>query len=117
MKFRDYIKESALPAGFEGFGDDEVQPKGKAKKDPASVIIPNEVTRDSIVKIKNTKWLVFRRLSDYTCWAYKYPSKKRKLYELVSTGDKNKFEVWNTGGSGQRLKKKPEVTGKLEIVS
>ena len=115
MKLKKFLKESALPPGFEGFGDDET----KSSKNTASLnkidALPAEVVRGTIVKVKSSKWEVFRRLSDYTAWAYKHPSKKRKAYEIVSIR-KGVFEVWQTGGSGQRLKSKPEIVGKMTVI-
>ena len=107
------VAEASLPPGFEGFSDSEIDPEIEILKTNDS--IPNEVQRDTIVKIKNTKWLVFRRYSDYTVWVYKYPSAKRKGYELVSIGNR-KYEVWQTSGAGERVKSKPDVSGNLEIV-
>jgi hypothetical protein len=109
MKFKKYIKESALPPGFDGFDVDDEPAKTKDNNK-----LPNDIQRGTIVKIRS-KWEVFKRVSDYTAWVYKYPTKKRKAYELVSTG-KGNFEVWQTGGSGQRLKDKPEEKGKLKIL-
>ena len=113
MKFKQYIKinESALPPGFDDFGFDTEEPAPAVKKDKNK--LPDDIQRGSVVKIGRFKWEVFRRVSDYTAWAYKSPSAKRKAYEIVSIGNGN-FEVWETGGSGQRLKNKPEVKGSLK---
>jgi hypothetical protein len=106
-----FAKESALPPGFDGFDNMDAEPLGVPKVDLNK--LPDTVQRDVVVKIGKTKWLVFRRPSDYTAWAYKHPSAKRKGYEIVSIG-KGNFEVWQTSGGGDRLKKKPEVTGKIK---
>jgi hypothetical protein len=106
------MSESALPAGFEDFGFD-VDDTKPAKKDEG--VLPDDIQRGSIVKIGKFKWEVFKRTGTYSAWGYKHPSKKRKAYEITSVG-KGNFEVWQTGGSGQRLKSKPEVTGKLKKI-
>lgn len=106
------MSESALPPGFDDFGFD-VDDTPPAKQDKN--ILPDDIQRGSIVKIGKFKWEVFKRTGTYSAWGYKYPSKKRKAYEIVSTGN-GEFEVWQTGGSGQRLKNKPEVKGKLKKI-
>lgn len=111
MKTYRQILESALPAGFDGFGFDTDDETFVPKKDLNK--LPDSVQRDVVVKIGKFKWLVFRRVTDYTAWAYKHPSAKRKAYEISSIG-KGNFEVWQTGGSGQKLKSKPEETGKIK---
>jgi hypothetical protein len=112
-----FAKESsALPPGFAGFDNMDAEPMGAPKVDLNK--LPDFVQRDVVVKIGKTKWLVFRRPSDYTAWAYKYPSAKRKGYEIVSVG-KGNFEVWRTTGGGERMpnktgKQKPEAIGKIK---
>ena len=95
------------------FDDSEIKPEKEILDNKDKV--PDEIQRDSIVKVGKFKWLVFRRATDYTVWVYKYPSAKRKGYAINSIGN-GKFEVWQTGGSGQRLKSKPEATGNMEII-
>jgi hypothetical protein len=110
--YRQILKEStlsSLPPGFDGF--DNVEPLGLPKIDLNK--LPDSVQRDTVVKIGKFKWLVFRRATDYTAWAYKHPSAKRKGYEIASAG-KGNFEVWQTSGGGERMKNKPEVTGKIK---
>lgn len=115
MKFRDYIKEeSALPSGFEdfGFSDDEVN-KSKSRKEVAPI---KKAERGSIIQIGKTKWIVFRKVSDYTVWVYKYGTKQRKLYEISPATSKEVYGVWQTTGSTKKVSDKPVVTGKPKII-
>ena len=73
--------------------------------------------RGDVVKIGSSKWAVYRKADDFTLWAYKWPSKKNKVYTIrpsEALGDE--VEVFETGGSGQRLG--PNIaTGKLTEAS
>jgi len=105
------LESQALPDGFFGFDDvddTQTEPKNNLK-------ISNKIQRDSIVKIKSTKWKVFRRYSDFTLYAFKHPSKERKMYEIIIVG-KNKYEVWELNGEKKRIKSKFEITGDLSLV-
>ena len=71
--------------------------------------------RGSIIQIKKSKWEVFRKIDDYTFWVYKVGTKNKKAYELSNVGG-NTFEVWETGGSGQKLKDKPFIKGEANEI-
>lgn len=73
--------------------------------------------RGDVVKIGRTKWIIFRPYGSFTALAYKHPSSHRKGYEITAHAPGSYlYEVWETGGSGQRLKDRPEVVGQAEIV-
>ena len=63
--------------------------------------------RGDVVKIGSSKWAVYRKLDDMNVWAYKWPSKKTKVYTIRP--DENpeapgeEVVVFEAGGSGQRL--------------
>jgi hypothetical protein len=73
--------------------------------------------RGDIVKVGKTKWIIFRSVGSFVAWAYKHPSSHRKGYNISAHAhDSPLYEVWETGGSGQKLHEKPEVVGPAEII-
>jgi hypothetical protein len=74
------------------------------------------IDRGSIVKVGKFKWEVFKKVDDYNYWAYKGGTAKKKAYLVNAIDHDGNFEVWQTGGSGQKLKDKPEVSGKMTII-
>jgi hypothetical protein len=80
-------------------------------------LLLSDAKRGDVVKIGPTKWIIFRPQGTFIAWAYKHPSSHRKLYEIAASGrGSDLYEVWQTGGSAQRLKDKPEIVGQAEII-
>ena len=60
---------------------------------------------DDIVTVGRTQWVISRSAGDSQAYAYKYPSKRTKLYVIEGTGPNtpDTVIVYEVGGSGQRI--------------
>jgi len=106
----DYYRKSRrnpspLPEGFfTSFGidvpDDYVAPPL-----PESQRVLRDLQRDDIVTVGRTQWVIMRSIGDSQAYAYKYPSKRTKLYVIEGTGPNtpDTVIVYEVGGSGQRI--------------
>jgi hypothetical protein len=106
------LNTGAMPEGFDDLFDDvPVAPRSAADD------LLSRVKRDDIVKIKNTKWLVFRAfgVGASNAWVYKYPSKKQKMYTLYRVGNE-RFAVYEVNGMNERVSE-DLVEGPAEIIS
>lgn len=73
--------------------------------------------RGDVVQVGRTKWIVFSPVGTFQAYAYKHPSAHQKAYMIEATDrESGDFAVWQTGGSGQRLKSEPEVIGPARII-
>lgn len=106
----DYYRKSRrnpspLPEGFTTrFGinvpDDYVAPPL-----PESRRVLRDLQSDDIVTVGRTQWVISRSAGDSQAYAYKYPSKRTKLYVIEGTGPNtpDTVIVYEVGGSGQRI--------------
>ena len=99
-----------LPPGFTTkFGSESKSPRESgtpwAEKETARVL--STLERGDIVKVGSSKWAVFRKNDNTSVTAYKWPSKKTKIYfirleeDAATLGDN--VVVYPVGGSGQRI--------------
>ena len=72
--------------------------------------------RGDIFKVGRGRWLVFRARDDYSATVYKHGTARRNVYEMVVADRDGTVEVWQIGGSGQRVKPSPTVRGKASKV-
>lgn len=119
----DYYRKSRrnpspLPEGFTTrFGinvpDDYVAPPL-----PESRRVLRDLQSDDIVTVGRTQWVISRSAGDSQAYAYKYPSKRTKLYVIEGTGPRtpDTVIVYEVGGSGQRISE-DVVMGPLRLTS
>lgn len=69
---------SAIDLGFDFVEDDDYEPP------PESVTQKTlrALERGDVVKIGSTSWAIQMRVDNFTVWAYKWPSKKTKSYQI-----------------------------------
>lgn len=76
-----------------------------AEKETARVL--SSLERGDVVKIGSSFWAVFKKNDSITAFAYKWPSKKKKIYRICLEEDEatlgDKVVVFEAGGSGQRI--------------
>jgi len=103
------IYEGNLPAGFEGFGDDDVNNFTKDKYKGFS----SSLKSGSVVKFGKSVWSVIKKEDDANLIVIKKGTKGKKLYKLSNVGYGD-YEVWQIGGSGQKIGSRPVEFGKIK---
>lgn len=83
------------------FVDDE------AEQAPGTVPVLESVNQGDIVSVGKKRWQILRSLGSFQAYAYKHPSKHKKLYMIQagSRDEPNEVVVFEVGGSGQRVGK------------
>lgn len=112
-RFASFEEREALQASFAERAS-KLLAVAWAEKETARVL--STLERGDVVKVGSTKWAVFRKNDDTTAVAYKWPSKKTKIYFIRLEEDEatlgDNVVVFPVGGSGQRVG--PDVAkGKL----
>lgn len=96
---------SPLPEGFTTRFGIDVPDDYVAPPLPESRRVLRDLQSDDIVTVGRTQWVISRSAGDSQAYAYKYPSKRTKLYVIEGTGPNtpDTVIVYEVGGSGQRI--------------
>jgi len=97
------LELESLPPGFSGFDD---EPDDVSDAPPLRGAL-----RGDVVRVGRTKWLVFRVEDEHNVLVTKHGTSGRKMYKVSDTGSGG--EVWQIGGSGQRLGIRPTASGPI----
>jgi len=82
------------------------------EREPVREIPKLNAKRGDIFKVGRSRWLVFRSRDDYSALVYKHGTAQRNAYEMVTVDGDGGVEVWQIGGSGQRIKPRATAAGK-----
>ena len=107
-----WLQNPGLPLGFEGF---EGFDQGGVDADAEAL---DGVTRGAVLRVGRSKWTAVHDAHTYVVpLVYKHGTSGRNMYSLTMAGrGDGTGEVWQIGGSGQRISDAPAAVGLVRAV-